>query len=93
MRYEVVLFHDNSPSDTEKLFKETIEVVTLGILAHAAYPSDLAPAGYHLWDTLSLNNALIGMKMYGNGSITGLLQTKDCFFGVAFINCWRAGKK
>jgi len=53
----VILLHDNAPSHTAKLVKETIEAFGWEIFSHAAYSPDLAPSDYHLfashWDTLA----------------------------------------
>ena len=46
----MILLHDNAPSHTAKLVKETIEA--FGKLSHAAYSPDLAPSDYHLFASM-----------------------------------------
>jgi len=48
----VILLHDNAPSHTAKLVKETIEAFGWEIFSHAAYSSDLAPSDYHLFASM-----------------------------------------
>jgi len=48
----VILLHDNAPSHTANLVKETIEAFGWGILSHAAYSPDLAPSDYHLFASM-----------------------------------------
>jgi len=45
-QHKVILLHDNAPSHTTKLVKETIEAFGWEILSYAAYSSDLAPSDY-----------------------------------------------
>jgi len=45
----VILLHDNAPSHTAKLVKETIEAFGWEIFSHATYSPDLAPSDYHLF--------------------------------------------
>jgi len=68
-QYKVILLHDNAPSHTAKLVKETIEAFGWEILSHAAYSPDLAPSDYYLhrWDTHLLSSASLLTKMYENG--------------------------
>ncbi|EFN89644.1 Histone-lysine N-methyltransferase SETMAR, partial [Harpegnathos saltator] len=49
---KVILLHDNAPSRTAKLVKETIETFSWEILSHAAYSPDLAPPGYYLFASM-----------------------------------------
>ena len=51
-QHKVILFHDNAPSHTAKLIKETIEAFGWEILSHAAYSPDLAPSDYHLFASM-----------------------------------------
>jgi len=63
----VILLHDNAPSHTAKLVKETIEAFGWEILSHATYSSDLAPSDYthlHRWDTHLLSSASLLTKRY-----------------------------
>jgi len=46
---KVILLHDNAPSHTAKLVKETVEAFDWEILSHAAYSPELAPSDYHLF--------------------------------------------
>jgi len=48
----MILFHDNAPSHTAKLIKETIEAFGWEILSHAAYSPDLAPSDYYLFASM-----------------------------------------
>ena len=50
-QHKVILLHDNAPSHTAKLVKETIEAFGWEILSHAIY-SDLAPSDYHLFASM-----------------------------------------
>ena len=50
-QHKVILLHDNAPSYTAKLIKETIEAFDWEILSHAAY-SDLAPSDYYLFASM-----------------------------------------
>ena len=47
----MILLHDNAPSYTAKLVKETIEAFGWEILSHA-YSPDLAPFDYHLFASM-----------------------------------------
>ena len=47
-QHKVILLHDNAPSYTAKLIKETIGVFGWEILSHAAYSPDLAPITTYL---------------------------------------------
>ena len=51
-QHKVILLHDNAPSHTAKLVKETIEAFSWEILSHAAYSPDLAPSDYHLFASM-----------------------------------------
>ena len=64
-QYKVILLHDNAPSHTAKLVKETIEAFGWEILSHAAYSPDLAPSDtyLHRWDTHLLSSASLLTKM------------------------------
>lgn len=78
-----------------KTDRETNEAFDLEILEYAPYFPDLAPSNLmysHHWNTLLLNNTSTCMKRYENASMTVLLQKKNCFFDVAFINCQRGWK-
>ena len=46
----------------------------------------------HRWGTHFLTSASLLTKMYENGSMTGLPQKSDSFFGVASTNCQTGGK-
>ena len=63
-QHKVILLHDNAPSHTAKLIKETIEAFDWEILSHAAYSPDLAPiTTLHRWDTHLLSSASFLTKM------------------------------
>ena len=67
-QHKVILLHDNAPSYTTKLVKETIETFDWEILSHATYSPDLVPSDYlHRWDTHLLSSASLFTKMYENG--------------------------
>ena len=52
-QHKVILLHDNAPSYTAKLVKETFEAFGWEILSHAAYSEpDLAPSDYHLFASM-----------------------------------------
>ena len=51
-QHKVILLHDNAPSHTVKLIKETIEAFGWEILSHAAYSPDLAPSDYYLFASM-----------------------------------------
>ena len=51
-QHKVILLHDNAPSHTSKLIKETIEAFGWEILSHTAYSADLAPSDYHLFASM-----------------------------------------
>ena len=59
-QHKVILLHDNAPSHTAKLVKETIEAFDWEILSHAAYSPDLAPSDYHLF--ASMGHALVQQR-------------------------------
>jgi len=50
--HKVILLHDNAPSHTAKVVKETIEAFGWEILSHAAYSPDLAPSDYRLFSSM-----------------------------------------
>ena len=51
---KVILLHDNAPSHTAKLIKETIEAffLRLGNTFACGLPPDLAPSDYHLFASM-----------------------------------------
>ncbi|EFN84303.1 Histone-lysine N-methyltransferase SETMAR, partial [Harpegnathos saltator] len=51
-QHKVISLHDNAPSHTAKLVKETIEAFSWEILSHAAYSPDLAPSDYYLFASM-----------------------------------------
>ena len=51
-QHKVILLHDNAPSHTAKLVKETIEAFSWEIISHAAYSPDLAPSNYYLFASM-----------------------------------------
>ena len=51
-QHKVILLHDNAPSHTAKLVKETIEAFDWEILSHAAYSPDLTPSDYYLFASM-----------------------------------------
>ena len=80
-QHKVILLHDNAPSHTAKLVKETIEAFSWEILSHVAYSPDLSiTISLHRWDTHFLTSTSLHTKMYENGSMTGLPQKSDSFF-------------
>ena len=46
----------------------------------------------HRWDKLFLTSTSLLTKMYENGSMTGMPQKSDSFFGVTSTNCQTDGK-
>jgi hypothetical protein len=88
----VILLHDNAPSHTAKPVKETIEAFSWEILSHAAYSPDLAPSDYYLFASMGHALAEQCFTSYENGSMTGLSQKSNSFFGMASTNCQRDGK-
>ena len=94
-QHKVILLHDNAPSRTAKPVKETIEAFSWEILSHAAYSPDLAPSDYYLFASMGhdfLTSTSLLTKMYENGSMTGLPQKSDSFFGVTSTNYQTGGK-
>jgi len=59
-QHKVILLHDNAPSHTAKLIKETIEAFGWEILSHTVYSPDLAPPDYHLF--ASMGYALVQQR-------------------------------
>ena len=51
-QHKVILLHDNAPSHTAKLVKETIKAFSWEILSHAAYSPDLAPSDYYFFASI-----------------------------------------
>lgn len=51
-QHKVILLHDNAPSHTAKLVKETIKTFSWEVLLHAAYSPDLAPSDYYLFASI-----------------------------------------
>jgi len=91
----VILLHDNAPSHTTKLVKETIEAFDWEILSHAAYSPDLAPSDYHLF--ASMGHALAQQRFTSYEDVRKwlddcLAQKSNNFFGVASTNCQTGGK-
>ena len=48
----VISLHDNAPSHTAKLAKETLTALGWEILLHRPYSPDLAPSDYHLFSSM-----------------------------------------
>ena len=66
-RHKVILLHDNAPSHTAKLVKETIEAFGWEIFSHAAYSPDLAPSDYHLFASMGYALAQQRFTSYEDG--------------------------
>lgn len=49
---KVILQHDNAPSHTAKLVKDTLKTLNWEILSHPPYSPDLAPSDYHLFASM-----------------------------------------
>lgn len=49
---KVILLHDNAPSHTAKLVKDTLAALGWEILPHPPYSPDLAPSDYHLFSSM-----------------------------------------
>ena len=60
-QHKAIFLHDNAPSQTAKLVRDTLEAFSWEVLLHAAYSSDLVPSDYHLfrWVTHLLSSALV----------------------------------
>jgi len=90
----VILLHDNAPSHTAKLVKETIEAFGWKILSHAAYSPDLAPSDYHLF--ASMGHALTQQHFTSYEDVRKWLDdwfgSKEQFFDVTSTNCQTGGK-
>lgn len=50
---KVILLHDNAPSHTTKLVKDTTKKLGWEVLAHPPYSPDLAPSDYHLFSSMA----------------------------------------
>ena len=51
-QHKVILLHDNAPSHTAKLIKETIKAFSWEILSHVAYSPYLAPSDYYFFASM-----------------------------------------
>ena len=49
---KVILQHDNAPSHTAKVVKNTLKALNWEILLHPPYSPDLAPSDYHLFESM-----------------------------------------
>ena len=49
---KVILQHDNAPSHTAKVVKNTLKALSWEILSHPSYSPDLAPSDYHLFASM-----------------------------------------
>ena len=49
---KVILQHNNAPSHTAKVVKNTLKALNWDILSHPSYSSDLAPSDYHLFASM-----------------------------------------
>ena len=49
---KVILHHDNAPSHTAKVVKNTLKSLNWEILSHPPYSPDLAPSDYHLFASM-----------------------------------------
>ncbi|EFN86260.1 Histone-lysine N-methyltransferase SETMAR, partial [Harpegnathos saltator] len=93
---KVILLHDNAPSHTAKLVKETIEAFSWEILSHAAYSPDLAPSDYYLF--ASMGHALAEQRFTSYENVRkwlddGFASKEQQFFGVASTNCQTGWEK
>ncbi|EFN81461.1 Histone-lysine N-methyltransferase SETMAR, partial [Harpegnathos saltator] len=83
-QHKVILLHDNAPSHTAKLVKETIEAFSWEILSHAAYSPDLAPSDYYLF--ASMGHALAEQRFTSYENVRkwlddGFASKEQQFFG------------
>lgn len=60
---KVILQHDNAPSHTAKLVRDTISTFGWELLPHPPYSPDLAPSDYHLFSSMS---HALSMKTFEN---------------------------
>ena len=76
---------------SRKRLKRSVEKYFRTRLTHQTW---LRPITIYLyrWDTHFLTSTSLLTKMYENGSMTGLPQKSDSFFGVASANCQTGGK-
>lgn len=51
---KVILLHDNAPSHTTNLVKETINALKWDVNPHPPYSPDLAPFDYYLFSAMSI---------------------------------------
>lgn len=51
---KVILLHDNAPSHTTNLVKETINALKWDVNPHPPYSPDLAPSDYYLFSAMSI---------------------------------------
>ena len=52
-QHKVISLHDNAPSHTIKLVRDTLQTLNWEVLLHAAYFLDLAPSDYHLFASMT----------------------------------------
>ena len=94
-QHKAILLDDNASSHTAKPVKETIKSFSWQILSHAAYSLDLAPSDYYLFASMGdalAKQCFTSYENVQNGSMIGLPQKSNSFFGVAYTNWQRDGE-
>lgn len=82
----LILLHDNAPSHTALVVKNTIDELQWETLPHPAYSPDLAPSDYHLFS--SMENALKQQQFTSFENVQNWIEN---FFGQKTKDFYRAG--
>ena len=96
-QHKVILLHDNydnhhiQQSRSGKRLKRSVGKYFRTRLTHQTWLRPIT-IPLHRWDTHFLTSTSLLTKMYENGSMIGLPQKSDSFFGVASTNCQTDGK-
>ena len=92
---KVILQHDNAPSHTAKVVKNTLKALIWEILSHPPYSPDLASSDYHLFASMGHSLAeqcFANLEEVGKWLVEWFALKEKSFFGMVSMICLKDGQ-